>query len=94
MAETQVRIFIFVLLVPYVIKGKRLESEKLRKQAANNSKEQFSTSPDLKHELMSAIIGALDAHTAMNTQALTSAAVQRGIRDILLNHARLYEALR
>ncbi len=39
-------------------------------------------------------MGALDAHTAMSTQALNSEAVQSGIKDILLNHAGLYEGLR
>ena len=38
--------------------------------------------------------GALDAHTAMSTQALNSEHVRAGIKDILLNHAELYEALR
>ena len=53
-----------------VIKGKLLESETLRQQATNNTKEQFANSPDLKTELLNAIMGALDAHTAMSTQAL------------------------
>ena len=39
-------------------------------------------------------MGALDAHTAMSTQALNSASVQSGIKDILLNHASLWETLR
>ncbi len=39
-------------------------------------------------------MGALDAHRAMSTQALNSGAVQRGIKDILLNHSRLWESLR
>jgi type I restriction enzyme R subunit len=39
-------------------------------------------------------MSALDAHTLMSTQALNSDALQRGIRDILLDHAQLYEALR
>ncbi len=77
-----------------VIKGKLLESETLRQQAANNSKEQFANSPDLKTELLNAIMGALDAHTAMSTQALNSPTVQNGMKDILLNHAGLYETLR
>jgi type I restriction enzyme R subunit len=37
---------------------------------------------------------ALEAHTLMSTQALKSEAVRDGIKDILLNHARLWEALR
>ncbi len=77
-----------------VIKGKLLESETLRQQAANNTKEQFANSPDLKSELLNAIMGALDAHTAMSTQALNSPTVQSGMKDILLNYASLYETLR
>lgn len=83
-----------LVYVNNVIKGKLLESETLRQQAANNSKEQFANSPDLKAELINAIMGALDAHTIMSTQALNSAIVQSGMKDILLNCARLYETLR
>ena len=77
-----------------VLKGKLLESETLKEQATNNTKEQFANSPDLKSELMKAIIGALDAHTVMSTQALRSEAVREGLKDVLLNHAQLYESLR
>jgi type I restriction enzyme, R subunit len=83
-----------LVYVNNVIKGKLLESETLRQQAASNSKEQFANSPDLKTELLNAIMGAPDAHTTMSTQALNSAAVQNGIKDILLNYAGLYESLR
>ncbi|MEA3211786.1 MAG: type restriction enzyme subunit [Chthoniobacter sp.] len=83
-----------LVYVNNVIRGKLLESAKLQQQAANNSKEQFANSPDLNAELMNAIMGALDAHTLMSTQALNSPAVQRGMKDILLNHARLWETLR
>lgn len=83
-----------LVYVNHVIKGKLLESETLQQQAANNSKEQFANSPDLKSELMNAIMGALDAHTAMSTQALNSTTVQNGMKDILLNHAGLWETLR
>ena len=48
-----------LVYVNNVIKGKLLESETLRQQAANNTKEQFANSPDLKTELMNAIMGAL-----------------------------------
>ncbi len=61
-----------LVYVNNVIKGKLLESETLQQQAANNTKEQFANSPDLKTELLNAIMGALDAHTAMSTQALNS----------------------
>lgn len=77
-----------------VLKGKLLESDTLVQQAASNSKEQFANSPDLKREIVNAIISALDAHTSMSTQALNSESVQRGLQDILLNHADLYESLR
>ncbi len=74
--------------------GKLLESDALAKQASSKTKEQFSNSPDLNQELVNAIIDALDTHTEMSTQALESEAVQRGLKDILLNNAGLYEALR
>jgi len=83
-----------LVYVNHVIKGKLLESATLRQQAANNTKEQFANSPDLHHEILNAIMEALDAHTSMSTQALNSEAVQRGIRQLLLTHSGLYEALR
>ncbi len=83
-----------LVYVNKVIRGKLLESTKLQQQAANNSKEQFANSSDLAAELMNAIMGALDAHTLMSTQALNSEAVRHGIKDILLNHSRLWETLR
>ncbi len=83
-----------LVYVNNVIKGKLLESKTLQQQAANNTKEQFANSPDLASELLNAIMGALDAHTLMSTQALNSDQVQRGIKDVLLNNSRLYETLR
>lgn len=83
-----------LVYVNNVIKGKLLESETLRQQAASNTKEQFANSPDLKTELLNAIMSALDAHTLMSTQALNSPTVQSGMKDILLNHAGLWETLR
>lgn len=83
-----------LIYVNNVIKGKLLESETLKQQAANNSKEQFANSPDLATELMNAIIGALEAHTTMSTQALDSEVVRSGLKDVLLGPAQLYETLR
>ncbi len=83
-----------LVYVNSVIKGKLLESKTLQQQAANNSNEQFRNSPDLDHAVTQAIMGAYDAHQAMSTQALNSAAVQKTIKDILLNFAGLYEGLR
>jgi len=76
------------------ILGKVSESRILQQQAANNTREQFANSPDLHTELQNAIIESYDAHTVMSTQALNSPIVLRGILDVLLNHAGLYETLR
>ncbi|QVL54453.1 MAG: type I restriction endonuclease subunit R [Cyanobium sp. M30B3] len=83
-----------VTYVRSVIRGRLLESPTLRQQAAANSKEQFANSPDFGTELMDAIIGALDAHQAMSSQALNSSSVRDGIKDLLLNHTHLWEDLR
>lgn len=37
---------------------------------------------------------ALDAHNSMSTQALNSDKVRQGLKDILINYAGLWEALR
>ncbi|MDI1245779.1 MAG: type I restriction endonuclease subunit R, partial [Rhodoferax sp.] len=74
--------------------GKVMESSKLKQQAANNTKEQFASSPDLAQELKNAVMDSYDAHTSMSTQALNSPVVLRGILDVLLNHSGLYESLR
>jgi len=83
-----------LVYVNNVIKGKLLESEELVTQARNNSKSQFSASPTLDDQLMSAIMDALAAHQTMSKQALGSATVRAGLKDILLGPAQLYEALR
>jgi type I restriction enzyme R subunit len=83
-----------LVYVNRVLLGKLLESETLMQQAASNSKEQFASSPDLKSEILNAIMSALDAHNVMSTQALNSEAVRAGLTDILLNHSGLWESLR
>jgi type I restriction enzyme R subunit len=60
----------------------------------NNTKEQFSNSPDLSKEIMNAIMDAFAAHSTMSKQALDSERVRSGLKDILLGPAKLYEALR
>jgi type I restriction enzyme R subunit len=77
-----------------VLKGKLLKSDILVQQANNNTKEQFSNSPDLASELMNAIMDAFAAHSTMSKQALDSERVRNGLRDILLGPARLCDALR
>jgi type I restriction enzyme R subunit len=83
-----------LLYVNGVLKGKLLENPTLVEQAGSNSKEQFANSPDLTDALLHAIMDALEAHTAMSTQALDSERVRNGLKDILLGPAQLYEALR
>jgi type I restriction enzyme, R subunit len=76
------------------ILGKVLESVTLQQQAANNTKEQFANSPDLRTELQNSVISSMDAHSIMSTQALNSPIVLKGILDVLLTHSGLYEKLR
>jgi type I restriction enzyme R subunit len=83
-----------LVYVNNVLKGKLLESETLVEQAANNTKEQFASSPDLSNELLRAIMDALAAHETMSTQALNSVRVREGLKDVLLGPAQLYESLR
>jgi type I restriction enzyme R subunit len=83
-----------VVYVRSVIRGRLLQSETLRQQAVANSREQFANSPDFGTELMEAIIGALDAHQAMSSQALNSAEVRDGLKAVLLSHTNLWEDLR
>ncbi|MHB1681505.1 MAG: type I restriction endonuclease subunit R [Bacilli bacterium] len=83
-----------LVYVNHVLKGKLLESDILVQQAMNNTKEQFANSPDLANELMNAIMDAFVAHSTMSKQALDSEKIRRGLKDILLGPAHLYEALR
>jgi type I restriction enzyme R subunit len=83
-----------LVYVNNVIKGKLLESHVLVQQAANNTKEQFSNSPDLASGILNAIMDALAAHSTMSKQALESEKVRSGLKDVLLGPAQLYEALR
>lgn len=83
-----------LIYVNNVLKGKLLESDLLMQQAMNNSKEQFSNSPDLASELMNAIIDAFEAHGTMSKQALDSEKVRQGLKHILMGPAELYEGLR
>ena len=83
-----------LVYVNNVIKGKLMESEELVIQARNNSKSQFAASPTLDDQLMNAIMDALAAHQTMSKQALDSATVRAGLKEILLGPAQLYEALR
>jgi len=76
------------------IKGKMMESDRLVQQAMNNTKDQFSNSPDFSDEQMNAIMDAFDAFSAMSKQAIDSDKVRLGLKHVLLGPAQLYEALR
>ena len=71
-----------------------MESQKLAEQAMNNTKEQFAASPDLANEIMSAVMDALSAHTAMSKQALESENLRNDMKDVLLGAGKLWEDLR
>ncbi len=83
-----------ITYVDSVIKGKLLESDTLKAQAAANTREQFSNSPSLQDALMDAIMDAMAAHQSMSTQALGSEKVRVGILSALLGPGALWEALR
>jgi len=83
-----------LVYVNNVLKSKLLESDTLKEQATNNTKEQFLNSPDLNREILNAIMDALSAHTVMSRQALDSEKIREGLKGILLGPGRLYEALR
>lgn len=76
------------------IKSKLLESEVLRQQATNNSKEQFANSPDLAHGILLAVMDSNAANSSLTRQALESERVRIGLKEILLGPVRLYEELR
>lgn len=83
-----------LIYVNNVIKGKLLESEILTRQAVNNTREQFANSPDLSQAILDAVIDALDAHTDMSNQVLSSDNVREDLKEILLGPGRLWETLR
>jgi type I restriction enzyme R subunit len=83
-----------LIYVNNVIKGKLMESHTLVQQASHNSKQQFSNSPALTQAILDAVIDAFEAHSVMSKQALDSADVREGLKDVLLGPGQLYESLR
>ncbi len=73
---------------------KVLESAVLQQQAANNSKEQFASSPDLTKTIMDAIIDAMDVQADLSTRALNSSDVRESLKGLMLNQLGLYETLK
>lgn len=83
-----------LIYVNNVLKGKLLENETLRQQAANNSKTQFEASPDLNEAVVDAVLSAQHAHQRMSNQALNDPKVMKGLVDILVNFTDVYDQLR
>ncbi len=75
------------------VRDKMLESKTLQQQAANNTEEQFASSPDLRSEITNAAIETYDIHTALSSQLLNSDIAQTAFMSALLKLG-LYEALR
>lgn len=75
------------------VRDKMLESKTLQQQAANNTAEQFASSPDLRSEITNAAIETYDIHTALSSQLLNSDIAQTAFMSALLKLG-LYEALR
>jgi type I restriction enzyme R subunit len=63
-------------------------------QAAANTREQFVNSPNLREELLNAIISTMEAHGSMSRQALNSEALQAGLLSVLLGPGALWERSR
>jgi hypothetical protein len=83
-----------LIYVNNVLKGKLLENETLRQQAASNSKARFEASPDLNEAVLDAVIAARSANERMSLQAINDDKVRKGLVDILVNFTDLYELLR
>ena len=83
-----------LIYVQHVLLEKLKESKTLVLQAKNNNKNQFFSSPDFDTEYMNAIMDSHEANKLMSTQALNSATVRSGLKDVLMNLVGLYEVLR
>jgi len=81
-----------LVYVNNAIKGKLMENKELMNQAANNTKQQFESSPDLDKHLEGAIMDSMEAFKQMSKQALMPKN-KLAIKDVLLGPAGLYEAL-
>ncbi|WP_413746143.1 hypothetical protein [Synechococcus sp. MIT S9507] len=77
-----------------VIKNKLLEDKALQSQAASNTKEQFSSSPDLMPKQLDAVIKSLDVHQSMSSQVVNDVSLQKRMLELLLGNLNLYEDLK
>lgn len=59
------------------IKDRLDDSETLQEQARNNSLSQFSASPDLHDEFVSAVLGAMESHSDLSTQIINNSELKQ-----------------
>jgi type I restriction enzyme R subunit len=82
-----------LVYVNNAILGKLLENGRPISQSGNNTKEQFSSSPDLDRHLEDATMDSMAAFAEMGKQALIPKN-QKVMKELLLGPVRLYETLR
>jgi type I restriction enzyme R subunit len=66
------------------IKDRLEESETLQEQAQNNSLAQFSASPDLQNEFVSAVLGAMESHSDLSTQIINNPEISQKLMGELV----------
>ena len=66
------------------IKDQLEESETLQQQAQNNTLPQFSASPDLHEEFVSAVIAAMDSSADLSAQILNNPELSQKLLDELV----------
>ncbi|TWT42636.1 hypothetical protein KOR42_46860 [Thalassoglobus neptunius] len=76
------------------VKAKTMESEVLIRQSANNTRQQFDSSPDLFGEIQSAVIDSMDTQAELSTRALNSPQALNDLVRVLMDKMNLYESLR
>lgn len=59
-----------------------------------NSKEQFSSFPNLMPKQLDAVITSLDAHQSMSSQVVNDVSLQKRMLELLLGNLNLYKDLR
>ena len=66
------------------VKDRLEDSETLQQQAQNNTLAQFSASPDLHNEFVSAVIGAMDSSADLSAQILNNPDLSQKLLDKLV----------
>jgi type I restriction enzyme R subunit len=74
------------------VKDRLEESTTLQQQAKSNTIEQFSASPDLKSEFVSAVIGAMESHSDLSARILNNPEISQKLMGELV--PLIYRALK